>query len=120
MFRGGDLDPESNRKRLDSIVRRMEELAASLGGTQGDDTALSPTVRLATMLKQALAANTIGGKVDDDSKWRAALEDVRQAQASWSRVGLVPNDLREELTGRFQRACRRITDSATARLGSRP
>ena len=42
------------------------------------------------MLKEALAANTIGGKVDDESRRRAAQEDVRQAQASWSRVGPVP------------------------------
>ena len=46
-------------------------------------------VRLAAMLKEALAANTIGGKVDDDSRWRAAAEDVRQAQAAWSRLGPV-------------------------------
>ena len=44
------------------------------------------------MLKEALAANTIGGKVDEDSRFRAAAEDVRQAQAAWSRIGLVPEE----------------------------
>ena len=58
------------------------------------------------MLKEALAANTIGGKVEDDSRWRAAAEDVRQAQASWSRIGPVPDDVRRPLADRFQRACR--------------
>jgi hypothetical protein len=62
------------------------------------------------MLKEALAANTIGGKVDEDSRWRAAAEDVRAAQASWSRLGPVPDDVRRALGDRFQRACRVITD----------
>ena len=33
------------------------------------------------MLKEALAANTIGGKADDDSRLRAAQEELRQVQA---------------------------------------
>ncbi len=55
--------------------RRVEDLATSLAGPAAavaGDAALSPTTRLAAMLKEALAANTIGGKVDDDSRWRAA------------------------------------------------
>jgi hypothetical protein len=113
-FSGSDLDTEANRKRLESLVHRIEELAASVSGAAGQagEAALSPTVRLAAMLKEALAANTIGGKVDDGSRWRAALEEVRQAQASWSRVGLVPDAVRNSLSNRFQRACRRITDGA--------
>jgi hypothetical protein len=108
---GTDLDPEANRKRMESIVRRVEDLVASLVGptaaSAGGD-ALSPATRLAAMLKEALAANTIGGKVDDDSRWRAAAEEVRQAQASWTRIGQVPEDARRALADRFQRACRRI------------
>ena len=83
------------------------------GGAAGD-AALSPTTRLAAMLKEALAANTIGGKVDEDSRMRAAAEEVRQAQASWSRIGPVPDDVRRALTDRFARACRRITEKAAA------
>jgi hypothetical protein len=108
---GSDLDPEANRKRMESIVRRVEDLAASLAGPSAASAgggALSPATRLAAMLKEALAANTIGGKVDDDSRWRAAAEDVRQAQASWARLGHVPEDARRPLADRFQRACRRI------------
>ena len=75
-FSGSDLDTEANRKRLESLVHRIEELAALCfwsGRTSEGEAALSPTVRLAAMLKEALAANTIGGKVDDGSRWRAAL-----------------------------------------------
>jgi Domain of Unknown Function (DUF349) len=114
-FAGSDLDLDANRKRMEGLVRRMEELANSAapsGGAAGD-AALSPTTRLAEMLREALAANTIGGKVDEESRMRAAAEEVRQAQASWARIGPVPDDVRRGLTDRFARACRRITERAT-------
>ena len=115
-FAGTDLDPEANRKRMEAIVRRIEELAGSLAGpaSAATDAALTPATRLATMLKEALAANTIGGKVDEDSRWRAAAEEVRQAQSSWSRIGHVPEETRRSLADRFQRACRRINERAAA------
>jgi hypothetical protein len=106
-FAGTDLDPEANRKRMELIVKRMEDLAASLKGP-ADKPDLSPTEKLANMLKEALAANTIGGKVDAESRRRAAQEDVRQAQANWSRVGPVPDEVRRDLADRFQRAIRQI------------
>ena len=113
VFGGTDLDPDANRKRMEALVRRMEDLATSLSGPAATgDAALSPTTRLAAMLKEALAANTIGGKVDDDSRLRAAHEDVRQAQASWSRIGPVPEEARRALADRFQRAIRRISDAS--------
>jgi hypothetical protein len=61
------------------------------------------------MLKEALAANTIGGKVDVESRRRAAQDDVRQAQSTWSRIGPVPDDARRDLADRFQRALRDIS-----------
>jgi hypothetical protein len=114
VFGGTDLDPDSNRKKMDALVRRMEDLAGSLAGRGGAaDQSLSPTTRLAAMLKEALASNTIGGKVDDDSRWRAAIEDVRQAHASWQRIGPVADEARRSLASRFERACRTITDRAS-------
>ena len=108
VFAGTDLDPDANRKRMEALVARIEALAKSLGGpaSAGADAALSPTARLAAMLKEALAANTIGGKVDDDSRLRAAEDDVRQAQARWSRIGPVPDTVRRALADRFQRGRR--------------
>jgi hypothetical protein len=114
-FAGTDLDPHANRKRMESLVVRIEDLARSLAGPEaeaGGDAALSPTIRLAAMLKEALAANTIGGKVEEDSRWRAAAEEVRQAKAAWAGLGLVPEDVRRVLSDRFHQACRRITDGA--------
>jgi Domain of Unknown Function (DUF349) len=114
VFGGTELDPDANRKRMEALVKRVEDLAASLDGAPapGNDAALSPTTRLAAMLKEALAANTIGGKVDDTGRWRAAQEDVRHAQASWTRIGPVAEDARRALSDRFARACRRITEGA--------
>src|SRR6202043_3483590 len=63
-FAGSDLDPDANRKRMESLVRRVEDLAGpTTAGGAATDAALSPSTRLAEMLKEALAANTIGGKV---------------------------------------------------------
>ena len=117
-FAGTDLDPDANRKKMESLVQRMEDLAnavASPAGAGGaTDAAMSPTSRLAAMLKEALAANTIGGKADDDHRLRAANEEVRQAQATWSKIGPVPDTARRSLADRFQRAIRRIADRAGA------
>jgi hypothetical protein len=120
VFGGTDLDPDSNRKRMEALVSRMEELARSLAGPAAGAAgpALSPTTRLAAMLKEALAANTIGGKVDDDSRFRAASDEVRQAQASWSRIGPVPDEARRGLADRFQRAIRRISEAASSAGGA--
>jgi uncharacterized protein DUF349 len=111
-LKGTDLDPNANRTRMESLVQRVEDLAKSLAGPAADQAELSPTMRLAAMLKDALASNTIGGKADEDVRLRAATEEVRQAQASWSRIGPVPDDVRRALADRFQRAIRRIADRA--------
>jgi hypothetical protein len=109
-FAGTEMDPDANRRQLENLVKRMEELAASLKSSS-TDAALSPTTKLAAMLKEALAANTIGGKVDVESRRRAAQEDIRQAQASWSRVGPVSEEAKRPLADRFQRAIKRISEA---------
>jgi hypothetical protein len=114
VFGGSDMDPESNRKRMEALVGKVEALAASLSGpgSPASDASASPTTRLAAMLKEALAANTIGGRPDEDSRLRAAQDELRQAQSAFTRIGIVPDDARRQLTDRFQRAVRRISDRA--------
>jgi len=122
-FAGTDFDPDANRKRMETLVQRVEGLAKSLGAPAGagrEDATLSPTSRLATMLKEALAANTIGGKVDDDARLRAAAEEVRQAQANWSRIGFVPEEHRRTLADRFSRAVRVVTERSSRPGASNP
>jgi hypothetical protein len=120
-FAGSELDPDANRKRMESLVKRIEDLAVSIAGPASaqaeSDAAMSPTVRLAAMLKEALAANTIGGRADEDSRTRAASEELRQAQASWSRIGPVPEDVKRALADRFQKASKRLNDRIAAKSG---
>jgi hypothetical protein len=115
--RGTDLDPEANRSRMEALVTRVEDLAKSVAGVAGQgaaDPAISRTANLAAMLKEALASNTIGGGVDDRSRYASAVEQLRQAQAAWSRLGPVPDAIRRPLLERFQRAGRFIVEKAGA------
>jgi hypothetical protein len=101
---------------METLVAKVEALAASLSGPAAQaDAAASPTTRLAAMLKEALAANTIGGKPDDDSRLRAAQDELRQVQAQLSRIGMVPEEARRQLADRFQRAARKISDRTAPR-----
>jgi hypothetical protein len=96
---------------MEALARKMEELAASVAGPAAPGLeAQTSADRLAAMLKEALASNTIGGKADEESRWRAAAEEVRQAQATWARIGFVEAGARRPIEDRFQRACRRITE----------
>ena len=77
---------------------------------------LTPATRLAAMLKEALAANTIGGKVEDDSRWRAAppRKCVRRSSKPGRASARCPTS-RAARAGRSIPACsRRITERAGA------
>lgn len=101
-FKGTELDVESNRERMEKLIAKVENLVSE---------AVPPTTgsqALAAMLREALASNTIGGRAGEEAKWRAMAEDVRQAQASWSRLGPVPGEAGRELAERFHKACNRF------------
>jgi hypothetical protein len=104
-FHGTELDVDANRQKMEKLCARVEGFLT--------DAAAQPATSsqaLAAMLREALAANTIGGRAGEESKWRAMAEDVRQAQASWSRLGPVPGDAGRQLADRFHRACSRFFD----------
>jgi hypothetical protein len=105
-FRGTELDSEPNRQKMEKLIARVEGF---LNDTPAASTA-SPSQALADMLREALASNTIGGRAGEESKWRTMAEDVRQAQASWSRLGPVPGDTGRALNERFHRATSRFFD----------
>ncbi len=103
-FKGSELDPDAMRKRMDQLCQMVE-------GVAGEDKAteqMSPAAILATQLREALAANTIGGRADDEARWRNAAEEVRKAQAAWRRLGPMPEAVGREFEERFQRACNRF------------
>ena len=109
-FSGTDLDPEVTRRRMEKLVTRVEELASASGNHSAR---LTPAELLARQWRERLASNTIaGGRTPetDESRWRAAEQDVRNAQAQWTRLGPVPADVAGPLNERFQRACRRFFD----------
>jgi hypothetical protein len=110
-FTGTDLDPDTTRKRMEKLVSRVEELTPERARAQVQ---LSPTELLAQQLRERLASNTItGGKSaeTEESRWRAAEQEVRNAQAQWARFAPVPSEVAAPLNERFQRACRRFYDS---------
>lgn len=103
-FRGTELDPEVNRKKAERLCARVEGLLAELGPAGAAD----PGADLAERLRNALAANTIGGHAAVEARWHTATEDVRAAQATWKRLGPIPGEAGRELAGRFERACQRF------------
>lgn len=106
VVRGTPFDAGANRSRMEELCARLERLLP--GGGPASEDALSPVTRLATMWREALASNTIGGKVAEEAKQRAAAEEVKKARAAWQRIGYVHEDDRRTLSARFELACRRL------------
>ena len=110
-FAGSDLDPENTRKRMEKLLARVEELVMTQPKAQAP---LSPAELLAQQWRERLAANTMTGSrtaaESEDARWRAAEQEVRNAQAQWMRLGPVPPQVAGPLNERFQRACRRFYD----------
>jgi hypothetical protein len=109
-FGGTDLDPDAARKRMEKLVARVEDLAPGSGLQPAAK--LSPAELLARQWRERLASNTIGGgrPADEETRWRAAEQTVREAQAQWMRLGPVAPEIAVPLYERFQRACRRFYD----------
>jgi hypothetical protein len=103
-FRGTELDVDGSRQRMEKLCSRIEGFVGTADGSP------QSTQDLATMLREALAANTIGGRGGDEAKWRSMADEVRQAQASFARLVPVPGDAGRQLSERFQKACNRFFD----------
>jgi Domain of Unknown Function (DUF349) len=104
-FRHTELDIQANRKQLEALCERVERLA---GKETPAATGESPAELLAHQLREALAANTIGGRVDDETRWKTSEYEVRAAQDAWRQIGFVPDADAAPLAVRFQRACQRF------------
>jgi hypothetical protein len=102
-FRGTELDIEANRQKMAKLCERVEGFLTDVAATPA-----SSSQALAAMLREALASNTIGGRAGEETKWRAMAEDVRGAQAAWTRLGPVPGEAGRQLADRFHRACSRF------------
>lgn len=100
-FRGTDLDPNRNRQGLERLCERVEALLAEAR----EDTAASPAEILARKWREALAANMMGARVDEDARRRSAIEEVRRVQAERRKIGPIPGETGRILAARFQHAC---------------
>jgi hypothetical protein len=122
-LKGTALDPEGNRRKLEALCQRVEN-CLSAEPEQATALDLSSATMLAQRLREALAANTIGGRggsrVSEDAKWRAAADEVKDAQAAWRRIGPVPGEAGRALNDRFNRACQRFFDQHRRRRSAQP
>jgi hypothetical protein len=106
-FKGTDLDPSLIRTRMEKLVARVEGLVDATAEPKAN---LSPTEQLAARLRSALASNAMGGRANDDAKWRSAADVVKDAQASWLRLGPLTGDEAAALEAKFKAACRRVME----------
>lgn len=111
-FGGSDLDLDATRQRAEELCARVE---AALPSEAGPPPEATPTEILAARLREALASNTIGGvAVADggaDTRRKAAVSAVREAQAAWSALGPFRPDAADALSERFERACRQVAQA---------
>jgi hypothetical protein len=110
-FKGTELDIEASRHRMEKLCVRVEGFVADKESAPADS-----SQALAVMLREALAANTIGGRAGEEAKWRAMADEVRQAQASWARLVPVPGEYGRQLAERFHRACNRFFEQYRRRV----
>ncbi len=105
-FEGTRFDLDNTRNRMAALC---EEVEGVLRGTiPTAQLGSSPVATLASLLKESLAANTIGGRVNEESKIRAAADRVRRAQHQWRDLGPLFGDEGRAFETRFHRACRRF------------
>ncbi len=113
-FKGTELDVESTRERMEKLIAKVEGLTADAAPAAAGSQAL------ASMLREALASNTIGGRAGEEAKWKGLAEEVRQAQSSWSRLGPVPGDAGRELADRFHKVCNRFFEQYRRKVPQAP
>jgi len=109
-FANTDLDPDATRKRMEKLVARVEELVPAGAQPRAQ---FSPAELLAQQWRERLAANTMSrGRAGEleESRWRAAEQEIRNAQTQWMRLGPVSPEVAGPLNERFQRAVRKFYD----------
>ena len=104
-FAGTEFDIDRNRRHLEDLCERIERLVPA--GSASPAAEPVSVAHLATLLREALATNTMAarGAADTGNQLRQVGEEVRRAQSAWKRVGPVPPEIGESLSQRFNRAC---------------
>ena len=103
-FHGTDLDPARKLKQLQQLCERAETLVPT---EALDEAGASPAEILAKKWRDQLASNTMGERIDEATRRRAAIEEVKRLQSARRRLGSLAGTEASELQTRFQKACDR-------------
>ncbi len=103
-FRDTDLDPARQLRQLERLCQRAEALVSDAPETVAK---ASPAELLARRWREQLANNTMGVRVDEGARRRAAVEEIKRLQVERRRLGQIPGDDARQFGARFQRACDR-------------
>ena len=104
-LRGTKLDPEVTRKRREKLCARLETLL----GTAPEVSRETSLQEMALALRERLAANTIGGGADRETRSRQQVEqEIARASTSWVHLGPALDDEARTLADRFERARSRL------------
>ena len=112
VFRGTELDPSRQLKRLEKLCEQVEAL---IDRETMDVQEASPAEILAAKWRDALANNLMGVRVDEATKRRVAVDEVSRLQAERRRLGQLPGEEGRRLAERFQHACDRVLRQAQPR-----
>ncbi len=104
-FRGTDLDPARQRKRLEELCKRIEAVKPS---TDLAEKGASPAEILASKWRDALASNLMGARVNEAAERRAAVDEVKRAKQDYRRIGKVSGEKGQRLVERFHAACDQV------------
>jgi hypothetical protein len=106
-FAGTDLDPARNQRALERMCERVEVLLDDGADAAAAD-GRSPAEVLAAQWREALAANTMGARVDPAVQRNADRSEVKRLQAERSGLGVVLGEIGQQLSDRFRIACDRF------------
>jgi hypothetical protein len=107
-FAGSRFDVSAQVARRTALCEDVETAVA--GPSKPSEAGASPAATLAALLRESLAANTIGGRVNEDAKLRVVADKVRRAQQQWRDLGPAFGEAAAALEGRFHHAVRRFFD----------
>ena len=107
-FAGTRFDVGAQVARRTALCEEVETAVA--GPSKPSEAGSSPAATLAALLRESLAANTIGGRVNEDAKLRVVADKVRRAQQQWRDLGPAFGEAAVALEGRFHHAVRRFFD----------